>query len=78
MERCVGFFSGVGAIRKMLEDVSLDSADITSGSRTEEVFATAVAVTKLDTLTPAHLNFKSVRPATCAMCGGSCTFLLLV
>ena len=58
-------FSGAGAIRKMPEDVSLDSVGIISGPLTEEVFATAVAVIKLDTLTPAYLNFKSVRPAVC-------------
>ena len=75
MPATLRWFSGAGAIRKMPEDVSLDSVGIVSGSLTEEVFATAVAVIKLDTLTPANLNFKSVRPAEADGSHGKCWLL---
>ena len=35
------------------------------GPSLRRFFATAVAIIKLDTMTPAYLNFKSVRPAGC-------------
>ena len=59
------WFSGAGSIRKMPEDVSLDSIGIMSGSLTEEDYAIADAGIKLDTLTSAFFNFKSVCPAVC-------------
>ena len=61
LQRCIGF-SGAGSIWKMLEDVSLVSVGITSGSLAEENNVIAV-----DTRTFAVSNFKSVSPALCAV-----------
>ena len=47
------------------EDVSLDFVGIMSGFLTEEDYAIADAGIKLDTLTSAFFNFKSVCPAVC-------------
>ena len=42
------------------------------GPSLRRIFATAVTVIKLDTLTSAFFNFKSVRPALCAWFDVSC------